>query len=241
MKDGITYEMLERWFIATMLTWLIFGVAGAKLSGFYEAREGSVEDVAVDITETVAAVALEAPAASTGLTERIDESVLPVEEVEAEEIIEVEALAVAEPEYAKLYTDEDAIALAKMVWGEARGIGELVVDGRVISGDCQKAATIWSVLNRYDAGFGDTILEVVSAPYQYLGYRETFPVDEELLALSYDVLDRWTAEKYGETDVGRVLPPEYMWFYGDGKHNHFRDEYRGKDTWKWCYEDPYGE
>lgn len=147
------------------------------------------------------------------------------------------SIDVVEPvEWPKLYSDEDAVALAKSFWGEARGVG----NNGVVSGKCQIAAVGWCILNRYDAGYEDSIVEVCAAPGQFHGYKASYPVDEELLALAYDVLDRWNAEKHGETEVGRVLPSDYFWFGGDGKYNHFRNEYRGGVRWDWSMTDPYG-
>ncbi len=58
-------------------------------------------------------------------------------------------------------------ALAKMLYGEARG---------VVS-DTEKAACVWCVLNRVDdPRFPDTVLEVVAAPYQFAGYSADYPV-----------------------------------------------------------------
>lgn len=56
---------------------------------------------------------------------------------------------------------------------------------------------------------------------------------------SADVLSRWERERNGETDVGRVLPSGYMWYRGDGVHNHFRDAYKGGTAWDWTLESPY--
>lgn len=176
------------------------------------------------------------------LREQIDilkESVEMMEEeivvIEPEQPIEEEK----ETTYPALYTDEDILVLTKMLWGEARGVGELSVDGKRVSGTCQQAAVIWCVLNRYDAGYSDSIAKVVTAPKQFVGYRESNPVDDQLMDLVIDVLDRWNKEQYGETDVGRVLPADYMWFYGDGKHNHFRNEFKTTTRWAWELEDIY--
>ena len=157
-----------------------------------------------------------------------------------EEIPEVTSqnasIDVVEPvEWPKLYTDEDAVALAKTLWGEARG----VKNNGVVSGKCQIAAVGWCILNRYDAGYEDSIVEVCAAPGQFYGYKVSHPVDEELLALAYDVLDRWNAEQHGEIDVGRVLPSDYYWFSGDGKVNRFRDAWKGGNKWDWSLADPY--
>ena len=144
-------------------------------------------------------------------------------------------------QWPRLYTDEDAIALAKLTWGEARGVPDLKINGRVISTRTQQAAVMWTVLNRFDAGYEESILEVITAytvdkngkiHKQFHGYSEEHPVEEELLALAYDVLDRWNAEKHGET-VARELPSGYLWFHGDGIWNHFRDAYKNGNEWDW--------
>ena len=63
----------------------------------------------------------------------------------------------------------------------------------------------------------------------------------ELEELALDVIERWLDEKDGETEVGRVLPREYLFFTGDGKHNHFRTEWDGGQVWDWSLQSPYEE
>lgn len=128
------------------------------------------------------------------------------------------------------WTQEEVQMLAKTVWAEARGV----------PGTAQKAAVVWCVLNRLDAGgFGNTISEVVSASKQFAYAPET-PVWGDFLDLSEDVLIRWSAEKAGKEDVGRTLPADYLFFRGDGKVNHFRKEYeKTEETWDWSLPDPY--
>lgn len=137
-----------------------------------------------------------------------------------------------EPEK-KFYTDADAVALAQVAWGEARGVPALETVEGSVSTKCQQAAVMWTVLNRFDAGYSDTILSTVSAANQFHGYNKNHPVEDDLLALAYDVLDRWNREKNGETDIFRELPSDYFWFYGDGKHNHFRNKYSGGERYNW--------
>lgn len=84
----------------------------------------------------------------------------------------------------ELWTEEEVTVLAKMLWGEARGVPS----------DTEKAACVWCVLNRVDQGMG-TIVEVVTAPYQFVGYQEDHPVDPDLKELCEDVLERWYKEK----------------------------------------------
>lgn len=52
-------------------------------------------------------------------------------------------------------------------------------------------------------------------------------------------MQRWNAEKNGETNVGRVLPKEYTFFIGDGFENHFTDEWKSTDYWDWPLPSPY--
>lgn len=121
-------------------------------------------------------------------------------------------------------------ALAKMLYGEARGIRS----------DTEKAACVWVVLNRVDdPRFPDTVLEVLEAPYQFSGYSREYPVLPELAELAADVLTRYHAERDGEENVGRVLPAEYCFFTGDGKHNHFTIGWQDTETWGWTLESPY--
>lgn len=150
---------------------------------------------------------------------------VPEEEEEEEEIVEVEPAI----QINKLY----AIMLAKLMYGEARGIKSIT----------EQACVAWTVLNRVDAGFGDFVT-VITAPNQFF-YRAHFPtVDDygrDLVLLAEDILLRWEREKLGEEDVGRVLPPDYFWYFGDGEHNWFRNEFNGKYTiWKYTLPTPYG-
>lgn len=127
---------------------------------------------------------------------------------------------------------EAAVALARTVWGEARGCSAT-----------EQAAVAWCVLNRVDSSeFPDDVLSVVSQEGQFDGYDPSYPVEEHILALCEDVLARWELEKLGVGSVGRVLPADYLFLEGDGKHNHFRREYVGDGTtWDWSLESPYGE
>ena len=148
---------------------------------------------------------------------------LPTVEVEEPSpVVEVVEVVTPEPEpevTPQPWTDEEVIVLAKMLWGEARGV----------SSDAEKAACVWCALNRVDYGYGDIIV----------GYNEKNPVDDDLITLCIDVLTRWYAEREGQVEVGRVLPADYLWFSGDGERNHFRNAYRGGDRWDWSLPSPY--
>ena len=126
---------------------------------------------------------------------------------------------------------KEIIYISKTVWGEARGCSKV-----------EQAAIVWCILNRVDSSIRympDDIIGVVTQKNQFLGYSKSFPVTKEIRELVIDVLSRWEREKAGEKNVGRILPPEYMWFYGDGWHNHFRDSYRGGNRWDWSLDNPY--
>lgn len=121
---------------------------------------------------------------------------------------------VTEPEYEMYFTEADVIALAQMLYGEARGC---TVDNQM--------KCVWCVLNRVDdARFPDTIIGVVSQPSQFHGYSPNFPVWDELKEVARDVLTRWSMEKQG-ADVARELDKNAVFFTGDGTTNWFREVY----------------
>ena len=101
-----------------------------------------------------------------------------------------EELHTPEQAAAPPYTEETVTMCAKVVWAEARGI----------QSKAEQAAVIWCILNRYDAGiYGSSIEEVITAPHQF-AYSEESPATAELIELADDVLQRWWAEKTGETN-----------------------------------------
>lgn len=134
------------------------------------------------------------------------------------------------------YTEVDAVILAKLLWEECRGVKGIYCG---VSAKARQAGVAWTVLNRLDKGnYGSSLLDVVTAPNQY-AYNPQAPVDEDLLWLANDVLSRWNREQNGETNVGRTIPAEYLYFYGDGQENHFRIGYKDKVNWNWSLPDPY--
>ena len=132
--------------------------------------------------------------------------------------------------------EKDINMLAKTIWNEARGI----------KSDMEKAAIAWCVLNRVDSTDWEfrnmnTIEEVLTAPGQIEGYKEDNPLDDHLVELAEDVLIRWNMEKDGVVDVGRVLPKDYYFWWGDGKHNYFRKQLEDQVFWDWSWDSPYEE
>lgn len=112
-----------------------------------------------------------------------------------------------------------AEALAKMAYGEAG-----------ICSRTEQAATMWCALNRVDSPeYPNTVIEVIEQRNQFQGYSSTNPVNKDLLNLANEVMLYW---QEGD-DTGRVLPREYMYFIGDGKHNHFYDAWKNGNEWTW--------
>ena len=120
-----------------------------------------------------------------------------------------EVATVAESEPA--YSESDAILLAQVMLNEAGGVPS----------QTEQSMVAWTVLNRVDDGrFGGSIYEVLAAPAQFAWWSGT-AVRDDLLELARDILSRYGREKAGETSVGRTLPKDRLYFYGDGVHNYF--------------------
>jgi len=120
--------------------------------------------------------------------------------------------------------------IAKMLWGEARGIGS----------DMQIAACAWVAVNRVEAGgYSQTIEDVITAEDQFVGYSADNPITGYLKWLAADVLTRWHNEINGQADVGRVIPSDYLWFSAVGGVNKFRSGYESTDYWDWTMKNPY--
>lgn len=148
-------------------------------------------------------------------------------EVEQASITEFEQ--VGEIEYVMYYTEEDIITMAKVMYKECRGVPS----------DTRVASVGWVACNRVDAGYGGTISEVLKKPGQF-AWNSGSPVWDRLYEISADVLQRWNDEKNGMTDVGRVLPSEYLFFHGDGTNNHFRIKFKSDGKyWDYSLPSPY--
>lgn len=149
--------------------------------------------------------------------------------VEPEEVPE----EIIEPEitYEKFYTEEDVLMIAKVLYTECRGEPSVT----------EQACVAWTILNRVDGAEGNTVANVVTAPNQF-AYSYNTPVWDNLYWLAEDVLERWSLEKNGETEVGRVLPPDYKWFVANkgGLGNVFRNSYSAPyDIWDFSLPSPY--
>ena len=126
--------------------------------------------------------------------------------------------------------EADVTLLAKLIWGEARGV----------KATSQKAAVAWCALNRVDSRrFPNTVEAVVKAPCQFTGYNDGNPVIAEFRLLAIDVLERWNSEKNGNGSYGRTLPRDYLFFVGDGTYNYFSKEWKSTDYYDWSLPTPY--
>lgn len=148
----------------------------------------------------------------------------------------------------KLYTEAEAVWMAKSMYcewgGEFGGAasayinanGEKATSGTVVKVKTMFAALGWCQCNHVDAGYGKRLSDV-QIPGRF-AYRSDAPTrtayGTDLLALAHDVLDRWSAERAGQTNVGRVLPKGYNWYGGDGIVNRFRNSYNRPWT-KWGF------
>lgn len=126
-------------------------------------------------------------------------------------------------------TRDDIECLAKVLWNECRGVDS--VD--------EQAAVAWCILNRVDSERWPNTIQGVCKEQNQFAYTKDAPIDEGLLWLAEDVVERWQAEKDGDEVSGRVLPADYYFFSGNGKHNYFRQEYRSKAKWDWQLSSPY--
>lgn len=132
------------------------------------------------------------------------------------------------PEIKYYFTENDVNIIAKILYNECRGLPKL-----------EQACVAWVILNRVDAGrFGGSISAVATAPYQF-AYSAGTPVQQMQYDIAKDVLTRWNLEKNGQTDVGRVLPSNYLFFHGDGRHNYFKTAERSGYYWDYSLPNPY--
>lgn len=128
---------------------------------------------------------------------------------------------------ASLY-EQEIYMMAKVIFREARG---MCTD--------QQAAVAWNILNRVDnPRFDSAISAVITSPSQYAWIEDT-PLWDEHIHLAQDVIYRWLLEKAGYTNVGRVLPADYLYFFGYDGLNYYRTTWSGDTYWDWNWESPY--
>lgn len=125
------------------------------------------------------------------------------------------ALLLAPPAETWEPDEADVIALAQCLEGECGGCSVI-----------QQQAVCCVVFNRVDSpDFPGTLLGVITAPKQFHGYSPNNPVRDDLYELAYQEIVRWY-----NGDAG-VIGPEYLFFWGDGRRNHFTTAYHGGEEW----------
>ncbi len=103
----------------------------------------------------------------------------------------------------------------------------------------EKAAIAWEVLNRIDSTDYDfrNIHTVSQALYQPGQYYSSYAVgSQESTEIVIEVLTLYMMEQQSGYPIeGRVLPREYRWHLGDGKHNNFEDRwpFGTGNVWDW--------
>lgn len=119
------------------------------------------------------------------------------------------------PELPKEPNPADVTALAQTLYGECRGCSEL-----------QQRAVCWCIFNRVDdSRFPDTVIGVITQRSQFFGYSASNPVWDSLYDLAYQTMVDWNNRE------NRVFGPEYCFFHGDGRRNHFTTEWNGGKEW----------
>lgn len=175
-----------------------------------------------------------APMAVTEPTTEVVET--QTTEVVETQITETTIQETEEPELEIYYTENDVIIVAKVIEAEAGGISSFA----------ERAAVAWCILNRVDYtgseySFPSTIAGCATETGQFAYYSYTQYSDESY-EIAADVLERWNLEQNGYTDVGRTLPSEYLFFSGDGSHNHFRTDIGYTNgSYDWSLGSPYEE
>lgn len=173
----------------------------------------------------------------------------PVQEIVATPIeCHVETNAVTERKNVQLESENDYIlseddklnitALAQMAYGEYR-----LCDTPEHKMQCAAVieCAMWRVMAGEARGFANSPVGVVTQPWQFHGYDPGNSVSEELWLFTAEVYAKANRVLEGEDaqEVGCVLPTSYLWFYGTGEVNVFRDAYEGGNVWDWSWGNPY--
>lgn len=157
---------------------------------------------------------------------------VPVAEIEPVRVVSINpSTATATPVTVnELYTPEELIIVANTIEGEAGGLSEE-----------EMKLVAWCICNRVDSGkWGSTISEVVT-PQQFHGYNpdrvlgskiaswpgqpSTEEVSAYLIQVAREVLDDWSLGRSAAVLEPYASTSTYLYFYGDGEHNWFREVY----------------
>ena len=118
-----------------------------------------------------------------------------------------------------LYTQQDVEAVARAVYGEARGTSPE-----------EQRLVVWTVLQRLDdPRWPDSITGVVTQPGQFQGYDPTHPLDETILALCEQEMAKWAAGEPPPVFEQWVTSSSGRYYYFDSigsRNNFFREEWK---------------
>ena len=211
-------ESLKQAISCFVLGILVITVLPLAVGCVFAAKEQEIEQAATLITSPVTEIPIfeNVVSETTTATQRQEETTTTVPIIE-------------ETTIPQLASQDDIELIARVIWGEAG----------YIKNKAEQAAVAWTILNRVDLWEKD-IETTVKAPFQFF-YENggTKPVPLSYVELAADVVIRWEREHAGETDVGRVLPADYLFYVGDGEHNHFSKEWQSKEFWDWSLPSPY--
>ena len=113
---------------------------------------------------------------------------------------------------------------------------------RGVESEMERAAVVWCILNRVESPlYEDTVKDVLEHENQFSAYDPELEVRSTIRYLVMDVVERWQKEMRGRENAGRVLPKEYLYFYGDGEHNYFMPRPNSLDEWDWSLDNPYDD
>ncbi|MBR2709966.1 hypothetical protein IKE72_02720 [Candidatus Saccharibacteria bacterium] len=133
-------------------------------------------------------------------------------------------------DYSEYFSPEDVEILACTIHNEAGGIPSKM----------EQSAVAWCAINRFVQWGYNTLADVLRDPGQFASWYSAYTSEEYKLA--EDVCKRATIEMNRDipVNVGRTLPTEYLYFGGDGAHNHFRCEFASfGNYWDWSWGSPY--
>lgn len=103
--------------------------------------------------------------------------------------------------------------LVQLVWHEARGLPSE-----------EQILVVWCVLNRVD-DWGQSIYEVLTTKGQFMSSYEGYPIEEEICQLCEQCLLDWESGMEAPILEPYTVNSNYKFYYGDGKHNWFREVY----------------
>lgn len=150
-----------------------------------------------------------------------------IEETPAVEPDPEPEVIVEEPAPVETYSSL-ATMIAKVVWGEARGLGQT-----------EQSCVVWTILNRADA-WDKSVESIITAPNQFY-YDPGFPTTDDhgrdIKVLVQEILNAWES---GDDSI-RTLPEGYFFYVGDGSHNYFYADYNNPVYWDYSYGSPYSD